>query len=151
LVTMKNMDNRVRVKVSIGDVSVEIEAPVGSIEEAVRRVVLGIEQARSARGPEGGRAERRGVTCLDLVERLVSEGWFDSPRSLSEVIAELGKRGYSYDSTAVAHSLLDLVRREVLGREGKPKRYLYFARRKGGAVAEEGAEGAQARSLDVET
>jgi hypothetical protein len=39
----------------------------------------------------------------------------------------------------------------VLGREGKPKRYLYFARRKGGAVAEEGAEGAQARSLDVET
>ncbi|HDD43068.1 MAG TPA: hypothetical protein ENF79_05260 [Nitrososphaeria archaeon] len=56
---------------------------------------------------------------------MIEEGWFDQPRTLSEVVQELAKRGYHYDSTAVSHSLLDLVRERALIREGVPRRYTY--------------------------
>ncbi len=144
---MNNNSNRIKVKITLGDLTVEVEAPVDGIEEAVKRAVLGIEQARAARVSAEPRPERRGVTCLDLVERLAAEGWFEGPRSLSEVVAELARRGYHYDPTAVAHSLLDLVRREVLGREGRPKRYLYRAKR---AKEMPGEEEGRVKPLDAE-
>ena len=43
-------------------------------------------------------------------------------------------RGYSFDVTAVAHVLLELVREEVLDREGSPRRYLYVERRRGSVI-----------------
>lgn len=129
---MNNMTNNketVKVRLSSDDLTVEIETTLDNIEEAVRRAVLGIQQAKASQPSQARRLERRGVTCLELLERLLDEGWFASPRSLSDVTGELARRGYSYDPTAVAHGLLDLVRREVLIREGKPKRYVYRAAR----------------------
>ncbi|MEM3803099.1 MAG: hypothetical protein QXX17_01685 [Conexivisphaerales archaeon] len=57
------------------------------------------------------------------------EGWFSQPRSLSEVDEELGRRGYHYDRTAVSHSLTDLVREQVLSREGAPRNYRYVQKK----------------------
>jgi len=48
------------------------------------------------------------------------------------VVQELARRGYNYNSTAVSHSLLDLVRERVLSREGTPRRYVYYRSKKGG-------------------
>ncbi|MEM1517557.1 MAG: hypothetical protein QXZ49_01560 [Nitrososphaerota archaeon] len=86
------------------------------------------------------------TTCRDILERLIDEGWFSVSRSLSDVVAEIGRRGYSYDSTAIAHGLLDLVREERLVREGVPRRYTYRARQGreavvGGEVEEKQGEG----------
>ncbi|MCS7145223.1 MAG: hypothetical protein RMJ28_00315 [Nitrososphaerota archaeon] len=122
---MSNNKETVKVRLTTGDTTVEIETTLEGIEEAVRRAILGIQQARVSQVVEPKKPERRGTTCLDLLERLVGEGWFSAPRSLSEVVGELARRGYHYDPTAVSHGLLDLVRREVLVREGKPKRYVY--------------------------
>jgi len=128
LCKMDNMFNNkeaVKVRLTIGDITVEVETSLENVEEAVRRAVLGIHQAREAQIAKNVRQERRTTTCVELIERLVSEGWFSTPRSLSDVVGELARRGYHYDPTAIAHSLLDLVRRELLVREGKPKRYVY--------------------------
>ena len=89
-----------------------------------------VERAKRERRPQ--------PTCTGLLRQLVGEGWFDRPRTLSETVQELARRGYSYNSTAVSHSLLDLVRERVLVRDGSPRRYTYM--RAGGVGGGEKAE-----------
>ena len=129
-------EEKVRVEVVIGPATVRVEAPPDKIEEAVKNAIsalksalpqLGAEvqqQAGSMAKPERPR-RKPAPTCSGLIRGLMEEGWFDSPRTLSEVVQELAKRGYQYDSTAVSHSLLDLVRERALIREGVPRRYTY--------------------------
>lgn len=127
-----NTSERIRVKITVGNATVEIEASPDQLEEAVRRVVAAL-----GRQEVGGRVvgeRRRVTTCRDVLERLIDEGWFSVSRSLSDVVAEIGRRGFSYDSTAIAHGLLDLVREERLVREGVPRRYTYRARQGGRAA-----------------
>lgn len=127
----------------IGPATVRVEAPPEKLEEAVRNAIsalksvypqLGAEVARISQ--EMGIVEKRPSkkpfpTCSSLLRGLIEEGWFDGPRTLSEVVQELAKRGYQYDPTAISHSLLDLVRERILVREGVPRRYTY--RRAAGA------------------
>lgn len=125
----ENSPNRVKVRLNVGGVEVEIEAPVEQLEESVRRVMaaLGEGQAREERPAQEG---RRQLTCRQVVERLVAEGFFREPRTLSDVYQEVKRRGYGFDATAVAHVLLELVREEVLDRDGSPRRYQYRERRR---------------------
>ncbi len=129
-------EEKIKVEVVIGPATVRVEAPPDKIEEAVKNAIsalrsafpqLGVEAEKGAREmAKAERAKRRALpTCSGLLRALIEEGWFDQPRTLSEVVQELAKRGYHYDPTAVSHSLLDLVRERVLIREGVPRRYTY--------------------------
>ncbi len=124
-----NSSNRVRVKLTVAGVEVEIEAPVEQLEESVRRVMAALSEGK-VREEKAPQESRRQLTCRQVVERLVSEGFFKEPRTLSEVYQEVKRRGYSFDATAVAHVLLELVREEFLDREGSPRRYQYVERRR---------------------
>ena len=136
----------IKVRITVGNSTVEIEAPPERLEEAVRQVVSAIRSAGVQ--IEGGVQERqfqrrkgqRAVTCRKIVEDMVGEGWFLTPRSLSEVATELARRGYSYDTTAISHVLLDMVREGVLVREGEARRYLYRQQVKRIEVKEEKEE-----------
>jgi len=130
-------EEKIKVEVVIGPATVRVEAPPDKLEEAVKNAIsalksvypqLGAEPAEvlRERGAPGKKAVRKPApTCSSLLRGLIDEGWFDKPRSLSEVVQELAKRGYQYDPTAVSHSLLDLVRERSLIREGVPRRYTY--------------------------
>jgi len=48
---------------------------------------------------------------------------------LGEVHNEMARLGFHYDRTAVAHALIDLVKDNILTREGKPRRYQYAQKR----------------------
>ncbi|MEM1947972.1 MAG: hypothetical protein QXF45_04000 [Candidatus Caldarchaeum sp.] len=117
-----------KIKINIGNVTVEIEAPVDKIEEAVKNTINAIKAAEPQTTQTPAKPPRKPVTCKTAVLELVETGWMDEGRSLGEVSAELGRRGYLYDATAVAHVLLDLVREGVLERLGEPRRYLYVTR-----------------------
>lgn len=127
---MMNMNEKtsLRARITAGDVSVELEAKSPEeLEEVVKRVLSAIGE-RTQRPAQAKRGEgKRASTCRDILERLLDEGWFTQSRSLGDVTAELARRGYFYDPTAVAHGLLDLVREERLVREGAPRRYRYRA------------------------
>jgi len=131
---------KIRIEVEIGPATVRVEAPPDKLEEAVKQVISAIKavlpeiSAEVGQVQRGERARRRmQPTCSELLRGLMEEGWFDTPRSLSEVVRELARRGYNYNSTAVSHSLLDLVRERSLSREGTPRRYVYFrSKREGG-------------------
>lgn len=122
---------KVKVEVTIGPATVRIEAPPDKLEEALTRVISALKttlsQLKAEEKPQQKEARTRATpTCSTLLKNLIAEGWFDKPRTLSETVQELARRGYSYDSTAVSHSLLDLVRERSLVREGAPRRYVYY-------------------------
>ena len=131
-----NEKDKIKVEIVIGPATVRVEAPPDQIEKAVRNAVAALRSALPELEAEASlgepamakpeRARRKPApTCSELIRGLIEEGWFDQLRTLSEVVQELAKRGYHYDSTAVAHSLLDLVRERALVREGIPRRYVY--------------------------
>lgn len=117
-----------RIKINIGNITVEIEAPIDKIEEAVKNTINAIKVAEPTASQTPSKPSRKPITCKSAVSELIETGWMDEGRSLAEVVAELGRRGFFYDATAVAHVLLDLVREGVLERMGEPRRYLYVVR-----------------------
>ncbi|HEW89723.1 MAG TPA: hypothetical protein ENG43_00085 [Candidatus Bathyarchaeota archaeon] len=125
----------IRVKVRVAGMEFEIEAPPDRIQEAVDQVLSVALKHGSAvatlRPPEAapGAPSAGPTTCKGLIKALWREGWFATPRSLAEVHEEMARRGWHYDRTAVAHTLLDLVREGVLARQGKPRRYRYVQKK----------------------
>lgn len=124
-------EEKIKIEVTIGPATVRIEAPPDRVEEAVKQVISALKaslpQLKIEEKPEVKEVKSRSLpTCSILIKNLVNEGWFDKPRTLSETVQELARRGYNYDSTAVSHSLLDLVRERILTREGSPRRYVYY-------------------------
>ncbi|MCS7135635.1 MAG: hypothetical protein RMJ14_02635 [Nitrososphaerota archaeon] len=121
---------RIKVKITIGKANVEIEAPPELLEKSVRDVMAALGVSETLEPESEPQKRTRSVetsTCRSLVESMLNEGWFSTPRPLSEVVAELARRGHHYDPTAVAHVLLDMVREGSLVRLGRPRRYLYLA------------------------
>lgn len=130
-----NEQEKIKIEVTVGPATVRIEAPPDKIEEALRQVIMVLKETLPQSGLREEIVEKKSSrkvspTCSTLLKNLVEEGWFDKPRSLSETVQELAKRGYNYDSTAVSHSLLDLVREKILAREGTPRRYIYYSSEK---------------------
>lgn len=116
-----------KIKITVGTITVELEAPIEKIDEAVKNTIAAIRATEPLPSREFT-APRKPATCKKAVLDLVEGGWLNTGRTLSEVSAELDRKGFSYDTTAVAHVLLDLVREGILERLGEPRRYVYVAR-----------------------
>ncbi|MEM0349139.1 MAG: hypothetical protein QXE96_07155 [Candidatus Caldarchaeum sp.] len=123
------MTTTAKIKINIGNITVEIEAPVDKIEEAVKNTIAAIRSTEPATTPQPQTQTRKPITCKRAVEELLADGWLQTGRTLAEVVSELERRGFLYDTTAVAHVLLDLVREGKLERVGEPRRYIYLSKK----------------------
>jgi preprotein translocase subunit SecA len=117
---------------------VEITCAEDKLKQAIEAVLSSIPTAVSSQsvdqrslGPESANK-----TCRGLILDLWHESWFSESRSLSQVHEEIARRGYHYDRTAVSHSLTDLVRENVLTREGPPRNYTYIQKRPSGVTSQ---------------
>ena len=121
----------IRVKMKIGEIEFEIECQEDQLQATVDKMLSTVTEKlketpfMTERSPPPARAE----TCKGIIQKLWEEGWFAAAKGLSEVHDELARRGFHYDRTAVAHALIDLVKDNVLTREGKPRRYQYAQKR----------------------
>ena len=117
----------VTVKLKRGSWEVEITSPEDRLQQAVESVLAGMTSKEPALIEPEPRQEdpRRFETCRGLLSTMWREGWFSMSRGLSEVHDEMSRRGYHYDRTAVAHTLVDLVREGTLFREGSMRNYRY--------------------------
>jgi len=121
----------IHLKMKVGNVEFEIDCREDQLEDAVARILSSVrEHAKEAvviseRAVPSARAE----TCKGVITRLWQEGWFATRRSLGDVHSEMARRGFHYDRTAVAHALIDLVKDNILTRDGKPRRYRYAQKR----------------------
>jgi hypothetical protein len=124
----------VTVKLKRGAWEIEITCAPDRVQQAVESVMAGMaskEQVSiaSAEPSPETEEEKRFETCRGLLEKMWKEGWFSTERSLGEVHEEMARRGYHYDRTAVAHSLVDLVREGTLFRDGEMRNYRYVQKR----------------------
>ncbi len=121
----------IHLKMKVGNVEFEIDCREDQLEEAVAKILSSVrEHAKEAvviseRTVSSARAE----TCKGVITGLWQEGWFATRRSLGDVHSEMARRGFHYDRTAVAHALIDLVKDNILTRDGKPRRYRYAQKR----------------------
>jgi len=121
----------IHLKMKVGNVEFEIDCKEDQLEDAVAKILSSVrEHAKEAvviseRAVPSARAE----TCKGVITRLWQEGWFATRRSLGDVHSEMARRGFHYDRTAVAHALIDLVKDNILTRDGKPRRYRYAQKR----------------------
>ena len=130
---VEGSEGLVRVRVRVGGVEFEVECEVERLEEVVGRL-LGVVVERLRGTDLLSEASSGGVvvhaeTCRSLIQKLWEEGFFGVSKDLGEVHAEMARRGFHYDRTAVAHALIDLVKDGVLTRDGKPRRYVYAQKR----------------------
>ncbi|HME19441.1 MAG TPA: hypothetical protein VKF15_06890 [Nitrososphaerales archaeon] len=121
----------VTVKLKRGSWEIEITSAEDRVQQAVESVLAGMASKEPILiEPEAEEAKgRRFETCRGLLNTLWREGWFAAPHSLSEVHDEMIRRGYHYDRTAVAHTLVDLVREGTLAREGTMRNFRYVQKR----------------------
>lgn len=60
---------------------------------------------------------------------LRSEGFFDQPRTVKEIIGKLAQEGYHYRQGSLSHPLQRIVRKGVLGRiKTKERKWAYCKR-----------------------
>ena len=121
----------IKVKMKVGNLEFEVEAQPEQLEEAMKRILSTVTEysKQPVIVAETGGPSTRADTCKGVIQRLWSEGWFANPRSLDDVYNRMAQMGYHYDRTAVAHSLVDLVKEGILGRDGRPRRYRYAQKR----------------------
>jgi hypothetical protein len=121
----------VTVKLKRGAWEIEITSPEDRVQQAVESVLAGMASKEPIiLGPqEADTDQRRFETTRTVIAGMWKEGWFSAPRSLSEVHDEMSRRGYHYDRTAVAHTLVDLVREGTLFRDGSARNYRYVQKR----------------------
>jgi len=121
----------IRVKMKVGNVEFEIECREDQLQEAIGKILSTVTE-RAKEAPlitERAMPTARAETCKGIIQRLWQEGWFSTPRGLSDVHSEMARRGFHYDRTAVAHALIDLVKDGILTRDGRPRRYRYAQKR----------------------
>jgi hypothetical protein len=119
----------VTVKLKRGNWEIEITCAPDRVQQAVESVLAGM----SSKEPEvinptesqDPSFDRKFGTCRGLLLIMWKEGWFGTPKQLSEVHEEMARRGYHYDRTAVSHALVDLVREGTLFRDGSMRNYRY--------------------------
>src|SRR5256712_3857866 len=130
-ISLSTEPTNITVKLKRGAWEIEITSPEDGVQQAVESVLAGMASKEPAlvEPEERDAAGRRFETCRGLLTTLWKEGWFASPRSLSEAHEELSRRGYNYDPTAVSHSLVDLVREGILFRDGSSRNYRYIQKR----------------------
>jgi hypothetical protein len=126
----------VHIKIRIGNVEAEISCQPDQLKAAVENFISALEGKEIAStpsspplGPGPESIPHKKVFVSDLVKGFWSEGWFSTARNLSEVHAELSRRGYNYDRTAIAHTLVDLVREGLLTRQGMKGHYSYIQKK----------------------
>jgi hypothetical protein len=117
----------VTIRLKRGAWEIEITARENRVQQAVESVLAGMASKEPAlvEAQESKSDERRFETCRGLLMTMWREGWFAQTKALSEVHEEMSRRGYHYDRTAVAHTLVDLVREGLLFRDGTMRNYRY--------------------------
>ena len=127
----KGLKPPIRLKMKVGNIEFEIECQEDQLKNAVEQILATVtEKAKETLAvSEPSLRPTRAETCKGVITQLWREGWFSTPKSLGDVHAEMARRGYHYDRTAVAHALIDLVKDNILTRQGRPRRYVYAQKR----------------------
>ena len=112
-------------QITIEGDATEVAKIVAQIDQPTHTQTLK-ESSTAARRSESTKKTSR--TIGDLVVGLKHEGFFDKPKSLGEIAAELEKSGYLYPTTTLSGVVLSLLKSKELTRTKKDGKWVYGKR-----------------------
>ena len=114
-------DNKQKMKVRIPSKFgfIELEGTPEQVIHAIKRIEDEQQISRNSK--------RSSKSIADLVFELINEGFFNSPKKLSEIKEGIEKKGFKYSVTSIYPILLrTFIREGIIKSEGKPKSYKYY-------------------------
>lgn len=112
-------------KITIEGNATEVAAVVNQIQSAHPSPKPG---GRSAKATKEKRERKKSESATDRIVHLKEESFFDKPKSLSEIAAELETSGYLYPVTTLSGVMLGLVQKRLLTRVKKDGKWVYGKR-----------------------
>lgn len=128
-------ESEIKVKLRKDGWEVEITCAESQLKQAIESVLASLGASKSVSLPSVETSGASTKTCRGLILELWQESWFSTGRPLSAVHDEIARKGYHYDRTAVAHALTDLVKENILTRQGEMRNYIYIQKRPAGETA----------------
>jgi len=69
--------------------------------------------------------QKKRSAASDLIIELKEDGFFDKPKTLSEIATKLEERGYICPVTTLSGVMIGLVKKKLLGRKKSDGRWVY--------------------------
>jgi predicted transcriptional regulator YheO len=102
------------------------EAEVSNILSTFERTtVVGQAKEAIARSRTAKRSEKKREGASDLIVNLRESGFFNKPKSLSEISEALEEKGYLYPVTTLSGVVLGLVKKRELRRKKHERKWAY--------------------------
>jgi len=95
------------------------------LEVFERTTVVGHAKEAIARVRTEKKDRKKRSTASDLLVDLKEEGFFNKPRSLSEIAKALEEKGYIYPVTTLSGVMLGLVQKKLVGRKRAEGKWVY--------------------------
>ena len=126
------MTSRLKIDVTSGVLEVEGEEEfvLKLYEDAKEAGLLALRPSRldawtSEESVQDSKTKRGGPSCAERILELVSGGFFDKPKSASEIKGGLEQNGHSYAANQVGAALTNLYQRGSLRRLKPGKEWVY--------------------------
>lgn len=87
-----------------------------------------ISKLEKALGHKKQIKEKKSPSVASLIEEFKDEGFFNQPKTLKEIRAELAKNNYHYSITSLTNPLQRLTRQKILGRLLENGKWAYVKR-----------------------
>ncbi|MCH8915776.1 MAG: hypothetical protein IIA82_08055 [Thaumarchaeota archaeon] len=65
------------------------------------------------------------ISAMILLTEMKKSRFFDKPKSLSEIIKEMGRRGHNYKRTSLTQTIQRAIRQQTIHRKGKRGSWQY--------------------------
>ena len=90
-----------------------------------RTATIGYVKESISRKKIRKREEKKRKAASDLIVELKEEGYFDRPKSLTDIAQVLENRGYLYPTTTLSGVALGLVKKKLLSRKKIDGKWVY--------------------------
>jgi len=101
---------------------------IGKILKDHERRLKKLEEKFTSGKISEAQSKQKPDSVFDYLMELKTEGFFDKPKFLKDIVYELARRGYHYKSTSLTNPILRVLRQKKLGRVGKPGKWQYVKR-----------------------
>jgi predicted transcriptional regulator YheO len=93
--------------------TVEKAATIGYVKEVIAK-------AKTAK-----KEQKKRMAASDLIVELKEDGFFDKPKTLTEIARALEEKGYIYPVTTLSGVMLGLVHKRLFGRKKPEGKWVY--------------------------
>ncbi len=99
----------------------QVTGPVSTLSDS-----SGINEAKERTVKTSRARSPKGESPQSLIENLVNEGYLSEDRSAEDIVKELSKKGFTYETGAISTPLTRLTRKNIISRDKKDgKHFLY--------------------------